>query len=98
MAGVEPANHAAKRAQQPATFWRMGCFGSQSAEGIRFDVRLLALAATCTQHRNLFDYLACASSRAVQMLRGYISYTQTTREDTDVPNPFDSISYYHLPV
>jgi transposase len=55
---VEPTNNAAERALRPAVLWRKGCFGSQSASGLRFAERILTVNATCKQqHRPLLPFL-----------------------------------------
>jgi hypothetical protein len=55
---VEPTNNAAERALRPAVLWRKGCFGSQSANGLRFAERILTINATCKQQRRpLLSYL-----------------------------------------
>lgn len=58
---VEPTNNAAERALRPAVLWRKGCFGSQSASGMRFAERMLTVNATCQQQqRALLPFLTDA--------------------------------------
>ena len=58
---VEPTNNAAQRALRPAVLWRKGCFGSQSASGLRFAERILTVTATCKQQqRPLLPFLTDA--------------------------------------
>lgn len=71
VAGVEPTNNAAEQALRPAVLWRKGSFGTQSAGGNAFVVRLLSVAATCKQQqRSLLDYLTavCTAAHAGQPL------------------------------
>ena len=58
---VEPTNNSAERALRPAVLWRKGCFGSQSASGLRFAERILTVTATCKQQqRPLLPFLTDA--------------------------------------
>ena len=64
-AGVDPTNHAAKRALRPGMLWRQGSFGIHSPEGSRFvDSMLTVMATLKQQHRNVLDSVTAACQAA----------------------------------
>jgi transposase len=63
---VEPTNNAAERATRPGMLWRKGCFGSQSAEGLRFvEAMMMGVATLKHPHRQVLDYLTTACEAAL---------------------------------
>ena len=76
-AGVDPTNHAAKRALRPGMLWRQGSFGIHSPEGSRFVDSMLTVVATLKQqHRNVLRlcHSGLSGSTLRSLLRPYFQH------------------------
>ena len=64
--GVEPTNNNAERPLRRAELWRRKSFGTQSATGSEFVVRILTIITTLRQQkRNVLEYLTQACTAAL---------------------------------